>query len=86
LLNDRRFVETLAAETIRFGLQGRVNGSHLTSMHSMNNYYLSKLVGSKCHSTGPTVCLRPRRNSTRMAFVSAVAALTSSEQPTNLIP
>jgi cytosine/creatinine deaminase len=39
-----RHVETLAAETIRFGLQGRVAGSHLTSMHSMDNYYASKLI------------------------------------------
>ncbi|WP_119417953.1 amidohydrolase family protein [Desertibaculum subflavum] len=39
-----RHVETLAAETIRLGLQGRVAGSHLTSMHSMDNYYVSKLI------------------------------------------
>jgi cytosine deaminase len=39
-----RHIETLAAETIRFGLQGRVSGSHLTSMHSMDNYYVSKLI------------------------------------------
>ncbi len=39
-----RHIETLAAETIRFGLQGRVAGSHLTSMHSMDSYYVSKLI------------------------------------------
>lgn len=39
-----RQIETLAAETIRFGLEGRVAGSHLTSMHSMDNYYVSKLI------------------------------------------
>ncbi|ODR92197.1 amidohydrolase family protein [Sinorhizobium alkalisoli] len=39
-----RHIETLAKETIRFGLQGRVAGSHLTSMHSMDNYYVSKLI------------------------------------------
>ena len=39
-----RHVETLAAETVRLGLQGRVVGSHLTSMHSMDNYYVSKLI------------------------------------------
>jgi cytosine deaminase len=39
-----RHVETLAAETVRLGLQGRVVGSHLTSMHSMDNYYASKLI------------------------------------------
>lgn len=39
-----RHVEMLAQETVRFGLQGRVAGSHLTSMHSMDNYYVSKLI------------------------------------------
>ncbi len=39
-----RHVETLAYETQRLGLQGRVVGSHLTSMHSMDNYYVSKLL------------------------------------------
>ena len=39
-----RHVETLAHETTRLGLQGRVAGSHLTSMHSMDNYYVSKLI------------------------------------------
>ena len=39
-----RHVETLAAEVTRLGLQGRAAGSHLTSMHSMDNYYVSKLL------------------------------------------
>jgi cytosine deaminase len=39
-----RHIETLASETWRTGLQGRVAGSHLTSMHSMDNYYVSKLI------------------------------------------
>jgi cytosine/creatinine deaminase len=39
-----RHVETLAYETQRLKLQGRVVGSHLTSMHSMDNYYVSKLL------------------------------------------
>ncbi len=39
-----RHIETLAFETTRLGLQGRVAGSHLTSMHSMDNYYVSKLL------------------------------------------
>jgi cytosine deaminase len=39
-----RHVETLAFETQRLGLHGRVAGSHLTSMHSMDNYYVSKLL------------------------------------------
>ncbi|UTD27683.1 amidohydrolase family protein [Bradyrhizobium sp. WD16] len=39
-----RHIETLADETHRLGLGGRVTGSHLTSMHSMDNYYVSKLL------------------------------------------
>lgn len=39
-----RHIESLAYETQRLGLHGRVNGSHLTSMHSMDNYYVSKLL------------------------------------------
>ena len=39
-----RHIETLAYHTQRLGLQGRVAGSHLTSMHSMDNYYVSKLI------------------------------------------
>jgi len=39
-----RHIEKLAFETQRLGLQGRVTGSHLTSMHSMDNYYVSKLL------------------------------------------
>ncbi|MEG0974676.1 MAG: amidohydrolase family protein [Comamonas sp.] len=39
-----RHVESLAYQTQRLGLQGRVVGSHLTSMHSMDNYYVSKLI------------------------------------------
>jgi cytosine deaminase len=39
-----RHIEVLCLETQRHGLQGRVAGSHLTSMHSMDNYYVSKLI------------------------------------------
>jgi cytosine deaminase len=39
-----RHIETLAFETQRLGLCGRIAGSHLTSMHSMDNYYVSKLL------------------------------------------
>jgi cytosine deaminase len=41
---NSRHIETLAHETQRHGLGGRVAGSHLTSMHSMDNYYVSKLL------------------------------------------
>ncbi len=39
-----RHIETLVYHTQRLGLHGRVTGSHLTSMHSMDNYYVSKLL------------------------------------------
>ena len=39
-----RHIESLVHETQRLGLEGRVAGSHLTSMHSMDNYYVSKLI------------------------------------------
>ncbi len=39
-----RHIETLSFEAQRLGLGGRVNASHLTSMHSMDNYYVSKLL------------------------------------------
>ncbi|MGN6082447.1 amidohydrolase family protein [Trinickia sp.] len=39
-----RHIETLCAQAHRLGLGGRVAGSHLTSMHSMDNYYVSKLL------------------------------------------
>ena len=39
-----RHIETLAAVTQRLGLHGRVVGSHCTSLHSMDNYYVSKLL------------------------------------------
>jgi len=39
-----RHIEQLVYETQRLGLRGRVAGSHLTSMHSMDNYYVSKLL------------------------------------------
>lgn len=39
-----RHVETMAAEVTRHGLGVRAAGSHLSSMHSMDNYYVSKLL------------------------------------------
>ena len=45
-----RHIETLAAETHRLGLKGRVTGSHLTSMHSIDNYYASKLIALMAES------------------------------------
>ena len=39
-----RFLEVLAAETIRLNLQGRVTASHTTAMHSYNNAYAGRLI------------------------------------------
>jgi cytosine/creatinine deaminase len=40
-----RFVEVLARETVSRGMEGTVTGSHLTSLHSVDNAYFAKLVG-----------------------------------------
>jgi cytosine deaminase len=39
-----RHVEALAAETTRLGLGSRVVASHVTAMHSYDNYYATKLI------------------------------------------
>jgi cytosine deaminase len=58
-----RHIETLALEAQRLGLQGRVNGSHCTSMHSMDNYYVSKLLPLIAES-GVSVVANPLINIT----------------------
>ena len=58
-----RHIETLSYETQRLGLQGRVNGSHCTSMHSMDNYYVSKLLPLIAES-GVSVIANPLINIT----------------------
>ncbi|MBC7708851.1 MAG: amidohydrolase family protein [Rhizobacter sp.] len=58
-----RHIETLAFETQRLGLQGRVTGSHCTSMHSMDNYYVSKLLPLIAES-GVSVIANPLINIT----------------------
>ncbi len=58
-----RHIETLAFETQRLGLGGRVNGSHCTSMHSMDNYYASKLIPLVAES-GVSVVANPLINIT----------------------
>lgn len=40
-----RFLEVMAAETIKRGMQGRVTAGHATAMHSYNNAYAHKLEG-----------------------------------------
>ncbi|XPV75820.1 MAG: amidohydrolase family protein [Desulfovibrio sp.] len=51
-----RHIETLTYETQRLGLHGRVAGSHLTSMHSMDNYYVSKLLPLMAEAQMNCVC------------------------------
>jgi len=58
-----RHIETLAFHARRLGLQGRVTGSHLTSMHSMDNYYVSKLIPLMCEA-GVHVVANPLINIT----------------------
>ena len=58
-----RHIETLASEAQRLGLQGRVNGSHCTSMHSMDNYYVSKLL-PLIYESGVSVIANPLINIT----------------------
>jgi cytosine deaminase len=41
-----RFVEVMAAETIRRGMSGRVTASHTTAMHSYNNAYAYRLISN----------------------------------------
>ncbi len=44
--DQSRFVEVMAAETIRLGMGGRVTASHTTAMHSYNNAYAYKLINN----------------------------------------
>ena len=41
-----RFVEVMAAETIRRGMSGRVTASHTTAMHSYNAAYAARLIAN----------------------------------------
>jgi cytosine/creatinine deaminase len=41
-----RFVEVMAAETIRRGMSGRVTASHTTAMHSYNAAYAYRLISN----------------------------------------
>jgi cytosine/creatinine deaminase len=58
-----RHVESLAFQAQRLGLRGRVAGSHLTSMHSMDNYYVSKLI-PLMHEAGLSAIANPLINIT----------------------
>jgi cytosine/creatinine deaminase len=41
-----RFVEVMAAETIRLGMAGRVTASHTTAMHSYGNAYAYRVINN----------------------------------------
>jgi cytosine/creatinine deaminase len=43
--DQSRFVEVMAAQTIAYGMQGKVTASHTTAMHSYSNAYAFKLFG-----------------------------------------
>ncbi|WP_306119417.1 MULTISPECIES: amidohydrolase family protein [unclassified Roseitalea] len=58
-----RHIETLAAEATRLGLGSRVVASHVTSMHSMDNYYATKLIALIAES-GMSVVPNPLINIT----------------------
>ncbi|WP_292936819.1 amidohydrolase family protein [Noviherbaspirillum sp.] len=58
-----RHIETLAYHAHRLGMHGRVTGSHLTSMHSMDNYYVSKLL-PLMHEAGVAAIANPLINIT----------------------
>ncbi len=44
--DQSRFIEVMAAETIRRGMSGRVTASHTTAMHSYNNAYAHRLIAN----------------------------------------
>ena len=54
-----RFLETLAAETIRLGMGGRVAASHTTAMHSYNNAYADKVIGNLRRAGLHVICNPP---------------------------
>jgi cytosine/creatinine deaminase len=58
---NSRHVEQMAFETNRLGLSDRVAGSHLTSMHSMDNFYANRLILMMAAS-GMTAIANPLAN------------------------
>src|SRR5690242_6444686 len=57
-----RFVEVMAAETIRRGMEGRVTASHTTAMHSYNAAYAYRLINNIAR-TGMHFVTNPLDNS-----------------------
>ena len=57
-----RFLEVMADDTVKFGLEGRVTASHCTAMGSYEPYYSSKLRGF-LKRAGINVVVNPYANS-----------------------
>lgn len=55
------FVEALSYQALRLGLHDYVTASHLTSMHSMDNYYVTKLI-QLIRESGISVVSNPLSN------------------------
>ena len=51
-----RHIEHLSREVHRLGLGGRAAASHLTSMHSMDNYYVAKLLPLMAEAGVQAIC------------------------------
>ena len=60
--DQSRFIETVAAETLRKSMPGRAAASHVTAMHSYNNAYAAKLIGNLVKA-GVSVIVNPFDNS-----------------------
>ncbi|WP_428926121.1 cytosine deaminase [Marinibacterium sp. SX1] len=58
---NSRHIETLVYEAERLGLHDRVTGSHLTSMHSMDNFYAARLI-TRIAASGINVAVNPAVN------------------------
>lgn len=58
---NSRQIETLIYEAERLGLHDRVTASHLTSMHSMDNFYAARLI-TRIAASGINVAVNPAVN------------------------
>ncbi|MEM8632834.1 MAG: cytosine deaminase [Pseudomonadota bacterium] len=58
---NSRHIETLIYEAERLGLHDKVTGSHLTSMHSMDNFYAGRLI-PRIAASGINVAVNPPVN------------------------
>ncbi|MEQ8348397.1 MAG: cytosine deaminase [Sneathiellaceae bacterium] len=95
-----RFIQDLTYESQRLGLQGMVTASHLTSMHSMDNFFAGRLIPQMA-AAGMHVIANPlanmmlqgrfdsypkRRGMTRVAELKAAGCLVAFGQDSTLDP